>query len=69
MRNGWIILEGEVEWWYQKNAAETVMRSIVGVHGVSSSISIKPIDKIPAVGMGIEAAFDRKGILVPLIIL
>ena len=56
VRNGWIILEGEVEWWYQKNAAETVMRSISGVHGVSSSISIKPTDKIAAVGMGIEAA-------------
>ena len=56
VRNGWIILEGEVEWWYQKNAAETVVRSISGVRGVSSSISIKPTDKIAAVGMGIEAA-------------
>ena len=63
VRNGWIILEGEVEWWYQKNAAETVMRSISGVHGVSSSISIKPTDKIAAVGMGIEAAIDRNAML------
>ena len=63
VRNGWIILEGEVEWWYQKNAAETVVRSIVGVHGVSSSISIKPTDKIPAVGMGIESAIDRNAML------
>ncbi len=63
VRNGWIILEGEVEWWYQKNAAETVMRSIAGVRGVSSSISIKPTAKIAAVGMGIEAAFDRNAML------
>ena len=63
VRNGWIILEGEVEWWYQKNAAETVVRSISGVHGVSSSISIKPTDKIAAVGMGIEAAIDRNAML------
>ncbi|AFY92396.1 BON domain-containing protein [Chamaesiphon minutus] len=63
VRNGWIILEGEVEWWYQKNAAEIVMRSISGVHGVSSSMSIKPNDKIPAVGMGIEAAIDRSAML------
>ena len=63
VRNGWIILEGEVEWWYQKNAAETVVRSISGVHGVSSSISIKPTDKTPAVGMGIEAAIDRNAML------
>ena len=63
VRNGWIILEGEVEWWYQKNAAETVVRSISGVHGVSSSISIKPTDKIAAVGMGIEAAIERNAML------
>jgi osmotically-inducible protein OsmY len=63
VRNGWIILEGEVEWWYQKNAAETVVRSIAGVHGVSSSLSIKPTDKIPAVGMDIEAAIDRNAML------
>jgi osmotically-inducible protein OsmY len=63
VRNGWIILEGEVEWWYQKNAAEIVMRSISGVHGISNSISIKPTDKIPAVGMGIEAAIDRNAML------
>jgi osmotically-inducible protein OsmY len=63
VRNGWIILEGEVEWWYQKNAAETVMRHLSGVRGVSSSISIKATDKIPAVGMGIEAAFARNSML------
>ena len=63
VRNGWIILEGEVEWWYQKNAAETVVRSISGVRGVSSSISIKPTDKIAAVGMGIEAAIERNAML------
>jgi osmotically-inducible protein OsmY len=63
VRNGWIILEGEVEWWYQKNAAETVMKSIAGVHGVSNSIAIKPTDKIPAVGMDIEAAIDRNAML------
>ncbi len=63
VRNGWIILEGEVEWWYQKNAAETVTRSISGVHGVSNSISIKSTDKIPAVGMDIEAAIDRNAML------
>ena len=63
VRNGWIILEGEVEWWYQKSAAETVVRHLAGVRGVSSSISIKPTDKIPAVGMDIEAAIDRNAML------
>jgi osmotically-inducible protein OsmY len=63
IRNGWVILEGEVEWWYQKNAAEVSVRHLSGVRGVSNSISIKSIDKIPAVGMDIEAAFDRNALL------
>lgn len=63
IRNGWIILEGEVEWWYQKNAAEVAVRHLSGVCGVSNSISIKSTDQIPAVGMDIEAAFDRNVIL------
>jgi osmotically-inducible protein OsmY len=63
IRNGWIILEGEVEWWYQKNAAEVAVRHLSGVRGVSNSISIKSTDKIPAVGMDIEAAFARNALL------
>ncbi len=63
IRNGWVILEGEVEWWYQKNAAEVAVRHLSGVRGVSNSISIKSTDKIPAVGMGIEAAFKRNAML------
>jgi osmotically-inducible protein OsmY len=63
IRNGWVILEGEVEWWYQKNAAEVAVRHLSGVHGVSNSISIKATDKIPAVGMDIEAAFARNALL------
>jgi osmotically-inducible protein OsmY len=63
IRNGWVILEGEVEWWYQKNAAEVAVRHLAGVHGVSNSISIKSTDKIPAVGMDIEAAFARNALL------
>ena len=63
IRNGWVILEGEVEWWYQKNAAEVAVRHLSGVRGVSNSISIKSTDKIPAVGMDIEAAFARNALL------
>jgi osmotically-inducible protein OsmY len=63
IRNGWVILEGEVEWWYQKNAAEVAVRHLSGVHGVSNSISIKSTDRIPAVGIDIEAAFNRNALL------
>ncbi len=34
-------LEGEVEWQYQKEAAERALRNLVGVTGVSNLITIK----------------------------
>jgi osmotically-inducible protein OsmY len=39
---GWLKLEGEVEWQYQKEAAERAVRNLVGVTGVSNLITVKP---------------------------
>jgi osmotically-inducible protein OsmY len=38
---GWITLRGEVEWQYQKEEAERVVRGIEGVRGVSNLITVK----------------------------
>ncbi len=40
--NGWVTLEGEVKWQFQKNAAERTIRHIPGVIGVTNSITVKP---------------------------
>jgi osmotically-inducible protein OsmY len=40
--NGWIILEGEVDWGYQREAAEAAVRHLPGVKGVTNRISVKP---------------------------
>lgn len=42
VRNGWITLEGEVRWKFQKEAAESAVRHLVGVKGVTNLIAIKP---------------------------
>jgi osmotically-inducible protein OsmY len=39
---GWVTLKGEVEWQYQKQDAERVVRRLTGVKGVSNLITIKP---------------------------
>jgi Predicted periplasmic or secreted lipoprotein len=39
---GWIALDGEADWQYQKRAAEDAVRSLTGVKGVSNLISVKP---------------------------
>ena len=39
---GWVTLEGEVEWEYQKRAAERAVRSLAGVRGVTNLVSVRP---------------------------
>lgn len=39
---GWVTLKGEVEWQYQKQDAERVVRRLSGVKGVSNLIVVKP---------------------------
>ena len=39
---GWVKLEGEVEWQYQKDAAENAVRYLAGVMGVTNLITVKP---------------------------
>ena len=39
---GWVTLKGEVEWQYQKQEAERVVRRLSGVKGVTNLISVTP---------------------------
>jgi osmotically-inducible protein OsmY len=39
---GWVTLKGEVEWQFQKEDAERVVRRLSGVRGVSNLITVKP---------------------------
>src|SRR5947209_18530288 len=39
---GWVTLKGEVEWQYQRQDAERVVRRLTGVKGVSNLITVKP---------------------------
>jgi osmotically-inducible protein OsmY len=56
---GWMALEGEVEWYYQKRAAEEAVRNLVGVRGISNHITITPALKASEVKTKIEAALRR----------
>jgi osmotically-inducible protein OsmY len=42
VENGWVTLTGQVDWWYQKEAAEQDIRPLHGVVGVSNQATIKP---------------------------
>jgi len=60
VENGWVTLEGEVEWQYQKSAAENAIKYLMGVKGVTNSISIKPRASAADVKAKIESAFARR---------
>ena len=39
---GWVTLEGQVDWQYQRDAAESAVRYLPGVTGVTNLITVKP---------------------------
>ena len=57
---GWVTLEGEVEWEFQRRQAHDLVAAMVGVYGVTSHLKIKaspaPQQQVEA---SIKRAFDR----------
>jgi len=56
---GWITLEGTVDWQFQKTAAESAVRKLIGVKGVSNLVDVKPQVSKVEVKASIEAALKR----------
>ena len=56
---GWVFLEGEVVWNFQRIATERAVRNMAGVKGVSNLITLKPIVEPQDVKMRIEDSFKR----------
>lgn len=59
VNDGWITLEGEVEWYFQSERARDTVRGIQGVHGVTSLIQVKPKLTADQIRNKIEQAFWR----------
>ncbi len=59
VEKGWVTLEGQVEWQFQKTAAESEVKYLMGVKGVTNNIEIKPRVSTSDVKTKIEAAFER----------
>ena len=58
-RKGWVTLEGEVEWNYQRERAEDAVNRVVGVTGVTNSIEVKPRTAPVEIKRKIEEALRR----------
>jgi osmotically-inducible protein OsmY len=60
VENGWVTLEGAVEFFYQKSAAERCVRFLNGVRGVINLMSVKPGATTTKISENIEAALKRR---------
>ena len=59
VKNGWLTLEGNVDWYYQKTGAEFAVKYLTGVKGVTNSIKLKPQVSTIEVKDKIEDALKR----------
>jgi osmotically-inducible protein OsmY len=65
VEKGWITLTGEVEWHYQKEAAEQDVRGLFGVVGVSNQTKLKSRVNTADVSDSIRTALHRSWLFDP----
>jgi len=59
VEDGWITLEGEVEWHYQRERAEEAVQGLRGIRGVTNKIEVRPQVPPMEIKRRIEQALRR----------
>jgi osmotically-inducible protein OsmY len=59
VKDGWVTLEGELEWNYQRESAEAAVRWVQGLKGVTNLIKLRPGVAPSEIKRKIEEAFRR----------
>jgi osmotically-inducible protein OsmY len=59
VKDGWVTLEGDIEWNYERERAEGAARRVKGVIGITNSIRLQPRVTALEVKSKIEEAFTR----------
>jgi osmotically-inducible protein OsmY len=59
VKDGWVRLEGTVDWEYQKSLAQSAMKKLKGVSGVTNKIQVTPKASSAEVKSKIEEALRR----------
>jgi len=59
VEKGWITLEGELEWNFQREAARNTVANLLGVAGVTNNITIKAATQDEIEQKDIEGALER----------
>ena len=61
--DGWLTLTGNVQWDFQRHAAERAVRNLPGVKGITNLISIEPSDEPEDIKHKIEESLKRAAAL------
>ena len=59
VQKGWVTLNGTVDWFYQRDAAERAVRKLSGVIGISNQIEVAPSARASDIKRRIEDALLR----------
>jgi osmotically-inducible protein OsmY len=59
VKDGWITIEGNAEWHYQRTRAEDAVRRVKGVKGITNVISLRPPVAPTDIKARIQEAFRR----------
>jgi osmotically-inducible protein OsmY len=62
VQDGEITLSGEVDWRFQKNAAEDAVRNLMGVRAVRNDITVNPLEEPVDIRDRIEDALERNAL-------
>ena len=60
--HGWVTLQGEVEWDYQRRSVEKTIRPLMGVVGISNEITLRAKPKASDLSRKIEEALTRQAL-------
>ena len=61
VRDGWVQIDGQVEWQYQKDMAARAVRNITGVRGITNNVTLAPpVISAYDVSRHIKAALHRQ---------
>jgi len=59
VEDGWVTLEGQVDWEFQKDAVKSTIEDLTGVKGITNLITVKPSVTAKDIKQKISSAFHR----------
>jgi osmotically-inducible protein OsmY len=59
VEKGWVTLEGDVDWYYQREAVERAVRSITGIRGITNLVTVRARPAPEEIKAKIKEALQR----------